>query len=238
MSYYECPKCGAQTEIERSVLTRCPVCGEPIPPEKQKEMRDHINLMKEIGERLSEEDEDTSADFEEDDKNKYIFCPKCLSSRLEVREKGYNVGRATVASLIGAKDAWLWGMWDMKDRICTCKSCGHEFEAKYGCKGTFKGVSHAKQYIDSHLKTKTDAKLITQVASKFGVIGLKETYVRRLRKKRGLPENPGFNIITFIASAIGALIPAFLLILFFDWNFYIAWALCTVFCAIVVAAKN
>ncbi len=195
MSYYECPKCGAQTDIDKSVLTRCPVCGDPVPEDKREAMREHIKLMKEVDEILSEPE--VEEDEQHDDK-KYIFCPKCLSYKLTVREKGYNVGKATTASILNARNAWLWGMWDMNDRICTCSECGNEFEAKEGVHASFKQIENAKHYVERNLRKKNDVAIRSDLGSKMGVHGVDVSYMRRIRDKKGISHNPGFDFQFFI----------------------------------------
>ena len=188
-------------------------------------MREYIKLMDDVDEILSEPDDEVIQMLEEHDDQTYIFCPKCLSKRLSVRKKGYNVSKATTASILGVRDAWLWGMWDMDNNVCTCQSCGFEFDAKHGCKGTKSQIRDLKQYIESNLKTETDAELGNDAVSKFGVTGLHESYIRRLRDRKGVARNPGFSFVDFLASAIVSAVVSGVISWLFDYYFLITFVI-------------
>jgi len=57
-----------------------------------------------------------------------LTCKKCGSKDIEVRERGFKLGRAVVAGLILLPAAPVVGMIGRKKLVNRCMNCGHTFK--------------------------------------------------------------------------------------------------------------
>ena len=192
MSYYECPKCGAQTDIDKSVLTRCPVCGDPVPEDKREAMREHIKLMKEVDEILSEPDSGLSKvleDGETDDAtlNEYGFCPRCMSQNISIGEKGFNTNRTVWAYIFGVKDPWVFGILDMRNKVCKCRNCGKEFKPENALRASLANAKKTKDYVNETIGRVKDKYLEKRIVENEWIKGDIKEYIAHIRQKKHLP---------------------------------------------------
>ena len=101
MSLVICPECGKEISEKASI---CPNCGYPI---------------------LSHQTNSSGIE----DNNEYIFCPKCLSTKVHTEQKGFSGGKAFVGAVtLGALGVLAGTIGSDKVNI-TCLKCGHKFKA-------------------------------------------------------------------------------------------------------------